>query len=174
MWFRRKQKLRMVEYKCSPALEGKVCTAFGAVVMLAILADFIIDGMGHWAVVVLSLSLSIGVLAYGLYFWKFRLKPITRSVTLGGRADRIYRKGKWMFVLYCVLAGAVSYPLIVAVMTFVFEGEWSWTGYWTELTDDNLGILMFIGVFPVKNFLEYYQYYRIPEGQRQETLSIEY
>lgn len=166
--------MKLVEYKCSPALEGKVCTVFSTVVMLAILAGFIADGMEHWEVFVLSLSLLIGVFSYGLYSWKFRLKPITRSVTLGGRADRIYRKGKWMFVLYCVLVGAVSYPLVVAVMTFVFEGEWSWTGYWTELTDDNIGILIFIGAFSVTKFLEYYQYYSIPEGQRQETLSIEY
>ena len=93
------RKLKVVEFRYNPALEGKADIAAG-MLGLAVTAVMYATGMfNSWIFLVISTVLYAGVTAWGVYLWRLRRKPMKRQITLGGIKHRLYLRCRPLLIL---------------------------------------------------------------------------
>ena len=144
--------INVVKYTCSPVLEGWLVIGIGIVFALI----FIIAVLG-------------GGFAFGIYYVKFRRKPLKREVTLGGWYHRLWLRSKWRFIMAGLAISLVSATIGWVVCELVFEG---YSAFAKDFADWLRGwfILLIVLIFGVmRQYITFYQYYRSPEYRRSLT-----
>ena len=159
----------IVKYTCSPVLEGKVYTAVGLVMVAVAVVSAVVDGHDALSGCVFG-GLFFAVLAgFGVYYWKFRRRPLHRQITLGTWYNRLYLRSRWGFVLASAGVDFVAYAVGMFVVTLVFDGiDGLYAAFIGKLKSwALLLVVLLIGV--CRDFANFYRYYRSPEYRRQLT-----
>lgn len=84
-FFRRyASRINVVEYTCSPVLEGWLVIGIGTVFALIFIVAGIAKGLSNPVYIWMPALLLGSGFAFGIYYVKFRRKPLKREVTLDG------------------------------------------------------------------------------------------
>lgn len=159
----------MVKYTCSPVLEGKVYTAVELVMVAVAVASAVVGGHDALTGCVFG-GLCFAVLAgVGVYYWKFRRRPLRREIVVGTWYNRLYLRSRWLFLLASAGVGLFAYVVGLFVVTLVFDGtDGLYAAFISKLKSwASLLVILLIGV--CRNFADFYRYYRSPEYRRQQA-----
>lgn len=152
---------RVTQYLYSPKLEGKITTAFAAVLFVFFIIKALLHKNGDIVSSVIWLAICLTVAVYGIYFWRFRTKPIARVVEKNSISFRLYHSNKILYVLYTIVSAAVYYFIFAAII-MAADDEFSRES-WAKYTSDAVGVGLFIWFALLRSALNYYQYDRSPK-----------
>lgn len=170
MFRRGLSQLKVVEYRYNPALEGKADIAAG-VLGLAVTAVMYAAGMfNSWIFLVISSVLYAGVMAWGVYLWRLRRKPMKREITLGGIKHRLYLRSRPLFIIYCLAVKIVDWLIVISVLAML-ESDAGWASAFLEELYAWTFILPLALYAVIIEYLTYLQFYRTPENMRSIYLS---
>lgn len=165
-------QLEVVEYTCSPVLEGWFIIIISVVfaVLFGLIVIFKPDPDPVFLWLLLPLTFVFGL--WGVYYVKFRRKPLKREVTLGSLSHRLWLRSKLLFLVVGLVLSFVTSIVGWSVCVLAFEG---YDAFVSEYYDKLRGwwILMFCLSFStVRQYIAFYQYYRSPEyRQRMESIN---
>lgn len=164
------RRLKVVEFRYNPALEGKADIAAG-MLGLAVTAIMYATGMfNSWIFLVISIVLYAGVTAWGVYLWRLRRKPMKRQITLGGIKQKLYLRNQLLFILYSLAAKIVDWLIIISILALL-ESDSGWQSIFLEELYAWTFILPLAVYAVIIEYLTYLQYYRTPESMRSIYLS---
>ena len=159
------RRLKVVEFRYNPALEGKADIAAG-VLGLAVTAVMYAAGMfNSWIFLVISIVLYAGVTAWGVYLWRLRRKPMKRQITLGGIKHRLYLRCRPLFILYSLAAKIVDWLIIISILALL-ESDSGWQSIFLKEFYEWMLVLPMAVYSMIFEYLTYLQYYRTPESMR--------
>lgn len=162
-------RINVVEYTCSPVLEGWLVIGIGTVFALIFIVAGIIKGPSDPVFIWMPALFLGGGFAFGIYYVKFRRKPLKREVTLGGWYHRLWLRSKWRFITTGLAISLVSATIGWAVCELIFEG---YSAFAKDFADWLRGwfIWLIVCTFGVmRQYIAFYQYYRSPEYRRSLT-----
>ena len=164
------RKLKVVEFRYNPALEGKADIAAG-MLGLAVTAIMYATGMfNSWIFLVISIVLYAGVTAWGVYLWRLRRKPMKRQITLGGIKHRLYLRCRPLFILYSLAAKIVDWLIIISILALL-ESDSGWQSIFLKEFYEWMFVLPMAVYSMIFEYLTYLQYYHTPESMRSIYLS---
>ncbi len=164
------RKLKVVEFRYNPALEGKADIAAG-MLGLAVTAIMYATGMfNSWIFLVISIVLYAGVTAWGVYLWRLRRKPMKRQITLGGTKQKLYLRNRPLFILYSLAVKIVDWLIIISILALL-ESDAGWASAFLEELYAWTFVLPLAVYAVIIEYLTYLQFYRTPENMRSIYLS---
>lgn len=162
-------RINVVEYTCSPVLEGWLVIGIGTVFALIFIVAGIAKGLSNPVFIWMPALLLGSGFAFGIYYVKFRRKPLKREVTLDGWYHRLWLRSKWRFITTGLAISLVSATIGWTIGELVFEGYDAFT---KDFADWLRGwfIWLIVCTFGVmRQYITFYQYYRSPEYRRSLT-----
>lgn len=163
-------QLEVVEYTCSPVPEGWVVIIVS--VLFAVLFGLTVifkpgpDPVLLW----LPWPFIFVFCLWGVYYVKFRRKPMKREVTLGGWYHRLWLRSKWRFIATGLAISLASATLGWAVCELVFEGYGAFANDFAHWLRGWFILLIALVYSVMRQYIAFYQYYRSPEyRQRMES-----
>lgn len=164
------RRLKVVEFRYNPALEGKADIAAG-MLGLAVTAVMYATGMfNSWIFLVISIVLYAGVTAWGVYLWRLRRKPMKRQITLGGIKQKLYLRNQLLFILYSLAVKIVDWLIIISILALL-ESDSGWQSIFLKEFYEWMFVLPMAVYSMIFEYLTYLQYYRTPESMRSIYLS---
>ena len=115
---------REVEFLCSSKPEGILTTLLGAILLVVFAVSAIVSDRSSLDITLILLGISIALVAYGIYYWRLRTKPIKRTVSPGSRAFRLYHRSLLAYAAYAMANTLVVFLLISAAIS-ILDGEYN-------------------------------------------------
>ncbi len=156
----------IVKYTCSPVLEGKIFTVVGLVMVVVAVASALTGGEDGLRGCVLGGFFFAVLAGFGVYYWKFRRRPLRRDVVLGTWYARLYLRSRLLFVLASAGIGVLSYAVGMFVVTLVFDGTDALYPAFIDKLKSWVLLLVVILIGVCRDFANFYRYYRSPEYRR--------
>lgn len=163
-------KLKVVEYRYNPALEGKIIVVAGALGIAITAVLKAADMFTSWIFLVISTVVYAGIIAWGLYLWRLRRKPMKREITLGGIRHRLYLRSRPLFIIYCLAVKIVDWLIVISVLAMLESGA-GWASAFLEELYAWTFVLPLALYAVIIEYLTYLQFYRTPENMRSIYLS---
>lgn len=170
MFRRGLSRLKVVEYRYYPALEGKADIAAGVLGLVVTAVMYAADLFTDWLFMAISTVLYAGVTAWGVYLWRLRRKPMKRQITLGGIKHRLYLRCRPLFILYSLAAKIVDWLIIISILALL-ESDSGWQSIFLKEFYEWMFVLPMAVYSMIFEYLTYLQFYRTPENMRSIYLS---
>lgn len=164
------RRLKVVEYRYNPALEGKADIAVGIIGLAVTAALYSAGVFAGWQFLAISIVLYAGVIAWGVYLWRLRRKPMKRQITLGGIKQKLYLRNRPLFILYSLAVKIVDWLIVISVLAML-KSDAGWDSAFLEELYAWTFVLPLALYAVIIEYLTYLQYYRTPENMRSIYLS---
>lgn len=156
-----------VAFSCSPKPVGMQTVCLGLLMQPVWIYNYVAFGMS-WNTLALA-SLGISVLAFiaGVLLWFVKRTAIERTVRLGGWTERLYLRGRRLFLAVTLGAGLAVYLVLSAVCSGIYVDEGMARGAaFVRYFISHLWELLVLFEIAVDRFTAFRQYYRSPVGTR--------
>lgn len=170
MWntFRLNMKgISLVEYKCPTRTEGNCNLALAAFYAVVLGSAMIAGQISSLWTIVLTVAFVAAVALYGWFLRCMMKTPKSRTVTLGTWGHQLYLRNKVLFVAYETGKTVLAVALFVTLLVLVEGGSSLTVESWLSEMGEWLFILLFAANHVTERYLDFYEYYRLPEGERQ-------
>lgn len=155
-----KRQITVEEFDCSPKIEGPAYVVFGVLTAVMFLGTMTVKGTPQIIAAAIIIAVVAALIIYGIYLWRFRKKPLRRSVVLGNRFHDFYLRSKWLFLLVESVLGVVltAGATLLVSLPDIIRGETSGPADWFG----RHGIIIFAyAVYHItQEYLSYYAYYK--------------
>lgn len=112
-----------IAYLCSPKPLGKVCTAFGLLMLPVEINNYAAVGsLWHWLTTPTLVIMLLGFMA-GVGLWLLKRTAIERTVTLGGWGERLYRRSRTAYFGVTMGAAIMAYVALSANCAGIYTGQ---------------------------------------------------
>lgn len=157
-----------VAFSCSPKPVGMSGVAFGLLMQPVWIYDYVASGMSWSMLSVASLAVSVAGFAAGVGLWLFKRTAIERTVRLGGWTERLYLKGRRLFLAVTLGAGLAVYSAFAAVCSGIYVDDGMARGdAFVKYFVSHLWELLVLFGIAVDRFTAFLQYYRSPVETRR-------
>lgn len=170
MFGKRFKGTSIVEFQCSPRPEGTACCMFGMLFLVMLVSHDVVYGIKSLFASVLLYVASAGLLANGVWLWRFRRRPLTRTVRLGGLSHALFLRGRVVFVAFETAYTLAAYVIAFCVVTLLFDGPDGFADALADRLRRWAGLLIFMLYHIVVDYLSYHCYLRSPESSHKRII----
>lgn len=158
-------------FSCSPKLLGKVYTCYGVVaVPLEVYNHAQVGSLWHWLTTPYIVIITLGLIA-GVGLWLFKRGAIERTVTLGGWAESLYRRGRGPFLAVTLGMGLLIYTALSAELANIYvERGMAYGEAFGRYFIENVWQLLVMFHLAIERYTAFLQYDRSPEASRRMVL----
>lgn len=160
-----------IAFMCSPKPLGKVCTAFGLLLLPVEINNYMAVGLlWHWLTTP-ALAIMVFGFAAGIGLWLFKRGAIERTVTLGGLAERLYRRGRMPFFAVTMGTSLLLYAALSANCADLYaDPGMTYGDAFARYFIDNAWMLLVMFHLAVERYTAYRQYDRSPAASRRVVM----
>lgn len=148
--------MNVVKFEASPRLRGKALL-MGALLFVVVWLPMAYLLGADRTLIGIEFVGGLLVCGAGVYYLRFRNKPLVYWVQVGGRAYRTYLRSPFLYVAGGVIVTLLVYFIVVLLGTVLFDG-FSWAA-WKEMAVSSVGIVNLTSFYWVgESFFSFSEY----------------